>query len=128
MSWIISFLSNRTMRTLVGSALSNSCPLRSGLVQGSCIGPVLFVLCVNDVDKMFSNSTTTKLFADDLKLYTEFESIGSNAIPQKELDLLSSWCIKWQLTISIKNAIFLMSETYLKCTRKTCLSMLYVCL
>ena len=48
---------------------------------------------------MFSNSTTTKLFADHLKLYTELESIGRNAIIQKELDLLSSWCIKWQLTI-----------------------------
>ena len=76
---------------------------------------------------MFSNSTTTKLFAGDLKLYTELESIGSNAILQKELDLFSSWCIKWKLTISI-NVLFCMSETYLKCTIKTCLSMLYVCL
>ena len=106
LSWIISFLSNRTIRTLVGSALSNSCPLRSGVVQGCCIGPLLFVLFVNDVEKMFSNSTTTKLFADDLKLYTELESIGSNAIQQKEVDLLSYWCINLQLTISIKNAIF----------------------
>ena len=51
---------------------------------------------------MFSNSITTKLFADNLKLYTELESIGSNAILQKELDLLGTCCIKWQLTISIK--------------------------
>ena len=55
--------------------------------------------------KMFSNSTTIKLFADDLKLYTELESIGSNAILQKEFDLLSSWCIKWQHTILIKNVL-----------------------
>ena len=106
LSWIISFLSNRTIRTLVGSALSNSCPLRSGVVQGSCIGPLLFVLYVNDVEKMFSNSTTTKLFADDLKLYTELKSIGSNTILKKELDLLISWCIKWQLTISIKKMLY----------------------
>ena len=51
---------------------------------------------------MFSNSTTSKLFADDLKLYTELESIVRNAILQKELDLLSSRCMKLQLTISIK--------------------------
>ena len=64
------------------------------------------LLYVNDVEKMFSNSTTTKMVADDLKLYTELESIGSNAILQKELDLLSSRCIKWQLTISIKKMLY----------------------
>ena len=72
------------------------------LSKVAVFGSLLFVLYVNDVEKMFSNSTTNKLFADDLMLYTELESIGCNAILQKELDLLSSWCIKWQLTISIK--------------------------
>ena len=113
------FISNRTIRTLVGSALSNSCPLGSGVVQGSYIGPLLFVLYVNYVEKMFLNSTTTKYFADDLKLYTELESNVTNATLQKELDLLNSWCIKWQLTISIKNVLSFMSEPYLKYTRKT---------
>ena len=90
LSWIISFLSNRTIRTLVGSALSNSCPLRSGVVQGSCISPLLFVLYVNviycivlyvnDVEKMFSNCTTTKLFADDLCQLVATPSYRKNLI------------------------------------------------
>ena len=75
--------------------LSHSCPLRSGVVQG--IGPLLFVLYVNDVEKMFSNSTTTNLFADGLKSYTELVSIGSNAILQKELNLLSSQLLVYQM-------------------------------
>ena len=67
--WFISFLSNKTILTLVGSTLCSSDPLPSGVVQG--IGSLLFVLHVNDVEKNSSNSATTKLFADDLKLCTE---------------------------------------------------------
>ena len=51
------------------------------------------------------------LNSHDLKLYTELELNGSHASLQKEFDLLCSWCIKWQVTISIKNVPFYTSET-----------------
>ena len=45
--------------------------LCSGVVQGSVIGPLLFVLFVNDITQLFEdNKCTCKLYADDLKLYT----------------------------------------------------------
>ena len=47
------------------------------------------------------------LNSHDLKLYTELELNGSHTSLQKEFDLLSSWCIKWQLTISIKKCSIL---------------------
>ena len=99
--WVTSFLSARTICTMVGSALSSSRPLRSGVVQGSCIGPLLFVLNVSDVGKkIFSFNTISRMFADDLRLCTELELNSCYASLQNELDLLSCCSIRWHLTVS----------------------------
>ena len=54
--WIISFLLNRTIKTRVGSAYSTSLDLKSGIVQGSCIGPLLFIIYINDVADLFNGT------------------------------------------------------------------------
>jgi len=70
-NWISSFLLNRTQQTRVGSALSNTFNLPSGVVQGSVVGPQLFVLFINDVSKILNDAHCyCQLYADDLKLYT----------------------------------------------------------
>ena len=71
-------LTNRKQRTRVGTSLSGSCDLNSGVIQGSCIGPLLFVLYINDVVNMFNNAIESKLYADDLKLYSEIVGEGDN--------------------------------------------------
>ena len=65
---------------------------KSGVVQGSCIGPLLFVHYVNDVENF--SQIALLLIANDLKLYTELELNGNHAALHKELDLLNAWCIK----------------------------------
>ena len=60
------------------------------------------------------------MFADGLKLYTQLELNDSYAFLQNELDLLNSWYIKWQLTISKKKFIFV-SETFQECRKTSCL-------
>ena len=42
----------------------------SGVIQGSCLGPILIVLYINDIVKLFDEQCICKLYADDLKLYT----------------------------------------------------------
>ena len=68
--WIQSFLSNRTQSVRVGSSFSTSCSVSSGVPQGSVLGPILFILFVDDITDSFHDTTVSKLFADDIKLYT----------------------------------------------------------
>ena len=98
--WITCFLSDRIQCVRVGSSLSKSSPVSSGVPQGSVIGGLLFNLFINDITDQFDKSTTSKIFADDIKIYTEFStSISPNHL-QHHLDLIHKWSITWQLPIS----------------------------
>ena len=98
--WIASFLSNRIQQVRVGSSLSKSCAVTSGVPQGSVIGPLLFNLYINDITDHLDCSSTSKLFADDIKIYTELTSIDSHISFQNQLDLIHHWSECWQLPIS----------------------------
>jgi len=74
LKWISSFVSGRTQRTKIGSAISDQVSLSSGVVQGSCIGPLLFILHINDVVGVIGKDCQFKLYADDLKIYSEIKN------------------------------------------------------
>ena len=103
--WIKAFLLNRTQSVRVGSTMSHSCDVTSGVPQGSVLGPLLFNLFINDIADFFSNSTKIKMFADDLKLYTEL-STDLNSQFQIHLDHISLWATTWQLGISYPSVTF----------------------
>ena len=69
--WLQSFLTNRTQCVRVGQSLSSSCSVSSGVPQGSVAGALLFILFINNISDHFDPAITTKLFADDLKIYTD---------------------------------------------------------
>ena len=70
--WLSSFLTGRQQCVRVGSSLSQSCIVTSGVPQGSVVGPLLFNLYINDTtDNLDFNTSSTKSFADDVKIYTE---------------------------------------------------------
>ena len=64
------FLSDSQQRTTVGSALSGPVNINSGVIQSSCIGPILFLLYIKNIVKVIKEDVTCVLFADDVKLYT----------------------------------------------------------
>ena len=107
LQWITDFLSERSHCTRVGSACSSFRCIRSGVVQGSCIGPLLFLIFINDLTDIFDVSARCKLYADDVKLYTEINSVDSERHFQECLDLVYMWSSTWQLTISGKKCCVL---------------------
>ena len=62
--------------------------------QGSVLGPLLFLLFVNDLEQLFDRKITVKLFADDVKLYIIVRDILDSATLQKGLDDLAIWSEK----------------------------------
>ena len=94
-AWIKEFLSNRTQIVKVNGTESKSVPVISGIPQGSVLGPILFVLYINDLpDKLNSN---VYLFADDTKLFYKIKSPEDAYTLQCDLNSLERWTEKWLL-------------------------------
>lgn len=101
LSWIQAFLSNRTQSVRILNAISIPLPVRSGVPQGSVLGPTLFLLFINDVADLFSDlSVKLSLYADDIKLYSTYCSDLELADLDNALDRLTAWADLWQLPIS----------------------------
>src|SRR5664279_51238 len=98
--WIEHFLSHRTQQTRIGHSLSSCVDLISGVVQGSVLGPLLFLVYINDVINIFDGRCTCKLYADDVKIYTTVSFDGDIVYLQSKLDALLAWSKTWQLNIS----------------------------
>ena len=97
--WIESFLVGRYQFVRIGLSTSNSCLALSGVPQGSVLGPVLFVIYVNDIPR--PHGVSVKLFADDTKLYTVLQNDTiSSADLQKCLDAIYEWSTIWQLKLA----------------------------
>jgi hypothetical protein len=70
LAWLRCFYSNRTHQTKVGQSLSSVLDLISGVVQGSGIGPIMFVCFINElIDILKKHGVKVRLFADDVKIY-----------------------------------------------------------
>ena len=67
LNWVKNFLDNRTQKVVVDGAESVPAPVISGVPQGTVLGPVLFIIYMNDLHKVIKNSIL-KCFADDSKL------------------------------------------------------------
>lgn len=94
-NWIQDFLSNRCQRVIVNGESSKTYPVISGIPQGSVLGPILFVVYINDLPEI--PDSKSPLFADDTKLYREIKSYRDVEIMQNDLNNLQKWSDKWLL-------------------------------
>ncbi len=98
-NWIKGFLANRTFKVNLNGFLSAAKPVTSGVPQGSTLGPLLFLLYINDVCDLLPEGVTIKLFADDLKIYS-VHGLGMQNNLQSSLASLGGWSRNWQLNVA----------------------------
>ena len=96
-NWIKSFLSNRKQRVSVNGALSDITDVTSGVPHGSVLGPVLFFICINDINGNIKSSI--RLFVDESIIYGKISSKTDHEILQTDLSQFQTWSDKWQMAI-----------------------------
>ena len=99
LKWISDFLSDRLQRVVINGKSSEWSEVTSGVPQGSVLGPLLFILYVNDLPEQVNSYC--KLFADDAKLYKELQNLDDFETMQDDLNKLCQWTIKWLMLFNV---------------------------
>ena len=97
--WFRAYLSNRLQYVSVGQSVSSVLPVLSGVPQGSILGPLLFIIFVNDLPTIASSSLLF-LFADDAKCVMPVSSISDCLLLQNDLTRLVEWSTTWNLLLN----------------------------
>ena len=105
-NWIQSYLSDRRQYTTFHQTDSDQRQLTYGVPQGSILGPLLFLLYVNDLPKA-SNILSTYLYADDANCFIQTEDIQTGLMTlQSEITNITNWTTANKLTINTEKTHF----------------------
>ena len=109
--WFESYLSGRSQIVKYGSNHSSELLVPMGVPQGSILGPLLFILYVNDLNSIFENCNC-KMYADDTTLYCKASSLTeAKMILQTNYNLAQDWLHNNQLTVNAsKSAVILVGN------------------
>ncbi|XP_065685111.1 uncharacterized protein LOC136097073 [Hydra vulgaris] len=99
-NWIENFLANRKQRVAISNTVSEWVSVISGVPQGSVLGPMLFLLFINDLPEVVLN--TFKMYADNSKIIAIEDSIDKQAEIQTNLDNIVKWCNNWGMELNCK--------------------------
>ena len=90
------YLSNRHQRVVLNGVHSSWLPLNSGVPQGSVLGPLLFLIYINDLTVNISSQI--KLFADDASLFLPVRDTAMcQQVLKKDLDTITKWAYQWKM-------------------------------
>ncbi len=92
-NWIENWLSNRKQRVIINGTASDCAPVTSGVSQGSIPGPVLFIICINDIAIGLNNFNSK--FDDDTKIGNSIADDRDKLNLQEDLRKISQWSERW---------------------------------
>lgn len=100
--WFISYLTNRTQIIVVNGFKSMETEVTSGVIQGSILGPLLYIMFINDIKMCFQNCHFV-MFADDLKIYKTIKDDNDCKLFQSDLDFFYNYCQRNKLQLAVDN-------------------------
>lgn len=106
--WFSSYLSNRTQFVVIGGSKSDGVVPTSGVPQGSILGPLLFIIFIND---LLSSLQSSSGFADDLKIFKAIKSEYDCELLQGDLRKIVEWCKANNMVLNVDKCA-VMSTTH----------------
>lgn len=91
LNWIASYLSDRMLFVKIENCISDPFKASYGVPQGSHLGPLLFLLFINDIPTLFKFCNVL-LYADDLKIYSIVQNLNDCILFQNDIDSFLQWC------------------------------------
>ena len=100
LSWFEDYLSDRTQLVVANSACSKKASVSTGVPQGSVLGPLLFLLFINDLPKCLKH-TSSNIYADDTAIYTCGNNLNEVRDQlQRDIENISRWFAENKLTVN----------------------------
>ena len=99
MRWVASWLKGRKQRVCLDGHSSRWVDVLSGIPQGSVLGPLLFLIFINDLEDDIMSMILK--FADDTKIFRKVTSATDGVQLQQDLNRLCDWAEKWQMEFNV---------------------------
>lgn len=99
LSWLQNYLTGRSQKVVVNGVSSTNVSVSSGVPQGSVLGPLLFLIYINDIGVSISSSI--RLYADDCVLYREIRDDSDRLALQTDLEKICFWCSQWLMSLNV---------------------------
>jgi hypothetical protein len=98
--WIREYLFNRSQRVKVDGAFSDELIVNSGVPQGSVLGPLLFLVYINDIAQ--SIRCSIRLYADDIIIYQPIKTVYDCTLLQDSINAACEWVLRNNMKLNIK--------------------------
>jgi hypothetical protein len=106
-SWIEAFLCNRQQRVKIKGKFSKWHKVFSGIPQGTILGPLLFIIYINNLADECEGYANTFLFADDAKIFKHISSMEDKLTLQLTCDIVCKWSERWLMPLNAKKCTVL---------------------